>query len=244
VTDPRGQAGVVAADGSPVDIYRALPRPAEADAIHDAIPAGATVLDLGCGTGRFARALAELGHEVTAVDHEPAMLEALDEVEGVEPVGADITALDLGRTFGVVLLASHLVNDDALGPRSLAVARDHVTRDGLVIAEVYPPGIDWTAAVGRRSELGPVGVTVTEAAVDGDVLTASVRYDLGERVWDQPFRARLLDESAVTTRLAEAGLRFDGWLDEGRGWLLASPRPAASPQGAGSTATTRADQGQ
>jgi SAM-dependent methyltransferase len=243
VTDERVPAGVVAPDGSPVDIYRALPRPTEADAIHAAIPAGSTVLDLGCGTGRFARALAELGHEVTAVDHEPAMLEALDDAEGVEPVGADITALDLGRSFGVVLLASHLVNDDDLGPRALAVARDHVTRDGLVIAEVYAPSTDWPAAVGRRSELGPVGVTVTEAEVKGDVLSASVRYDLGERTWDQPFGARLLDEAAVTTRLADAGLRFDGWLDEGRGWLIARPQ-ARSAQGAGSTATTRADQGQ
>ncbi len=148
MTDARGPGrGRGTRTGVPVDIYRALPRPAEADAIHGAIPAGATVLDLGCGTGRFARALAELGHEVTAVDHEPAMLEALDDVEGVEPVGADITALDLGRSFGVVLLASHLVNDDELGPRALAVARDHVTRDGVVIAEVYAPGTDWT---GRR----------------------------------------------------------------------------------------------
>jgi len=243
VTDQRRPSGVVAPDGSPVDIYRALPRPAEADLINAAIPADATVLDLGCGTGRFARALAELGHEVTAVDHEPAMLEALDDADGVEPVGADITALDLGRSFGAVLLASHLVNDDDLGPRALAVARDHLARDGVVVAEVYPPSTDWPAAVGRRSELGPVGVTVTEAEVDGDVLTAAVRYDLGDRTWDQPFRARLLDEAGITARLAGVGLRFDGWLDEGRGWLIARPR-LGSVQGAGSTATTRADQGQ
>ena len=244
MTDPRGPAGVVAPDGSPVDIYRALPRPTEADTIHAAIPAGATVLDLGCGTGRFARALAELGHEVTAVDHEPAMLEGIEAVEGVTPVLGDLGSLDLGRAFDAVLLASHLVNDDDLGPRALAVARDHVTRDGVVIAEVYSPSVDWPAAVGRRSELGPVGVTVTEAEVVGDVLTASVRYDLGERSWDQPFSARLLDEAGVTTRLADAGLRFDGWLDEGRGWLIARPPRKAAPQGAGSTATTRADQGQ
>jgi SAM-dependent methyltransferase len=221
VTDARPAAGIVAPDGSPVDIYRTLPRPDEVDTIHAVIPPGSTVLDLGCGTGRFAVALAELGHQVTAVDHEPAMLEGLDEVDGVEPVEADIATLDLGRSFDVVLLASHFVNDDEVGPAALAVARGHVAIDGIVIAQAYPPTIDWSAAVGRRSEHGPVGVTVTRADVQGDVVTASVRYHLGERVWDQPFEARLLDETGVISRLADAGLTFDGWLDEGRGWLLA-----------------------
>ena len=82
--------GVVAPDGSPVEVYRALPRPAELDAIHDAIPAGSTILDLGAGVGRFARPLAGLGHHVIAVDHEPAMLAELGSVDGVEPVVADI----------------------------------------------------------------------------------------------------------------------------------------------------------
>jgi ubiquinone/menaquinone biosynthesis C-methylase UbiE len=36
--------------------------------------AGAAVLDLGCGTGRVARALAAAGHRVTGVDGSPAML--------------------------------------------------------------------------------------------------------------------------------------------------------------------------
>jgi SAM-dependent methyltransferase len=229
----------VAPDGSPVDIYRALPRPDEADAIHAAIPAGASVLDLGCGTGRFARALAALGHVVVAVDHEPAMLEGLGTVDGITSILGDLGALDLGRTFDVVLLASHLVNADDLGPRALAGARAHVRSDGVVIGEVYPPGLDWSAAVGRRTTLGGVGITVTRAAVRADQLDASVRYDLDGRTWDQPFRARLLDAIALGRRLGDADLAFDDWLDARRGWFTARPR-----QGAGSISTTRADHGQ
>ena len=216
-------SGVVAPDGSPVDVYRALPRPAEADAIHAALPAHASVLDLGAGTGRFARVLAASGHPVVAVDHEPAMLAGLETVEGVEPIVADIVGLALGRRFDAVLLASHLVDDDDLGPAALAVARAHVTADGVVIAETYPPGLDWEAAVGRRSQLGPVGITITRARVDGDQLAAEVRYDLDGRTWGQPFTTRLLDDDTLGARLEGAGLRLERWLDRERGWLVARP---------------------
>jgi len=238
VTEASAARGIVAPDGSPVDIYRALPRPDEADTIHAAIPAGATVLDLGSGTGRFARALAAFGHAVVAVDHEPAMLDGLEALDGITPVLGGLGAVALGRTFDVVLLASHLVNDD-LGPRALAVARVHVRPDGVVIGEVYPPGLDWPAAVGRRSTLGPVGVTVARAMVHGDQLEASVRYDLDGRTWNQPFRARLLDAKALARRLGDAGFAFDTWLDASRSWFAARPR-----QSAGSISTTRADHGQ
>ena len=235
----RATTGVVAPDGSPVDIYRAMPRPADADMIHAAIPAGGSVLDLGCGTGRFARALAALGHAVVAVDQEPAMLDGLDEVAGVTTILADIGSLDLDPRFGAVLLASHLVNDDELGPRVLTVAARHLENGGVVVGEVYPPDIDWGASVGRRSDYGPVGVTVSRAAVDGDRLIASVHYDLDGRTWDQPFEARLLDEAALIGRLADAELWFDRWLDARCRWFV-----ARLAQGAGSISTTRADHGQ
>jgi ubiquinone/menaquinone biosynthesis C-methylase UbiE len=41
------------------------------------LPAGATVLEIGCGTGRFARAAAAAGHNVTAIDISAGMLEYL-----------------------------------------------------------------------------------------------------------------------------------------------------------------------
>lgn len=219
----RAEPGIVAPDGSPVDVYRALPRPVEVDAIHAAIPPGSTILDLGAGVGRYARPLAELGHHVIAVDHEPAMLAGLDSIDGVEPVVADIIGLELDRPVDVAMLASHLVDDDDLGPAALAVARSHLAPTGVVLAEVYPAGRDWIGAVGRRTQIGPVGITVTRASVTGDVLDAEVRYELDGRTWDQPFVARLLDEASLRARLGAARLRFDRWLDEPRGWFLAVP---------------------
>jgi len=54
------------------------------------------------------------------------------------------------RRFGAVLLGSHLVNGvDGAGPACLRVARSLRASDGVVVAEVYPPGFDWAAAIGR-----------------------------------------------------------------------------------------------
>jgi predicted RNA methylase len=45
-----------------IEVYRLLPAAGEPEIIHAALPAGATVLDLGSGNGRIAHALLDLGH--------------------------------------------------------------------------------------------------------------------------------------------------------------------------------------
>lgn len=214
--------GVVAADGSPVEVYRRLPVGGEPSIIEAAIHPAAAILELGCGAGRVTRGLVALGHPVTAVDNEPAMLAELAGMARVEPVLAEIATLDLGRTFPVVVAGSHLLNAD--GPLAMDVirtARRDVEPDGIVLAEVYPPEMDWPAAIGRRSTAGPVGITVTRATIQGDRLDAAVAYDLDGGWWEQPFSARLLDDAALATVLVEGGLRFVRWLDRSRGWALA-----------------------
>ena len=42
------------------------------------LPSGAKILEIGCGTGRFARAAAKAGYEVTAVDVSQVMLEYVE----------------------------------------------------------------------------------------------------------------------------------------------------------------------
>ena len=79
----------------------------EPEIVHAAIPPGSSVLELGCGTGRITHPLVALGHPVVAVDESPEMLA---HVRGAETVRARIQDLALGRRFGVVLLASHLIN--------------------------------------------------------------------------------------------------------------------------------------
>jgi SAM-dependent methyltransferase len=104
---PAAGPGPITADGCPVDLYARLPACGEAHLVHAAAAPGASILDLGCGTGRVTHGLITLGHPVVAVDQSAEMLA---HVRGAETVCAPIAGLDLDRRFGAVLLASHLIN--------------------------------------------------------------------------------------------------------------------------------------
>lgn len=211
----------VAPDGSPVELYARLPTFGEPELVHDAVPAGAAILELGCGAGRITRRLVALGHAVTAVDESPEMLA---HVRGAERVEADIAGLDLGRRFPVVLLASNLVNAaDAERDAFLATCARHVADDGIVIIQRYDP--TW-AEDPRPSEHERNGVTirVLDPRREGRHLMASVEYELDGRSWVHgPFTSTILDDDELHAALAIAGLRRDRWLDERRSWLAAVP---------------------
>jgi SAM-dependent methyltransferase len=75
--------------------------------VHQAIPEGASILELGAGAGRVTHPLLALGHPVVAVDESPEMLER---IHGAKTMLGRIEDLDLGRGFDAVLFASYLVN--------------------------------------------------------------------------------------------------------------------------------------
>jgi SAM-dependent methyltransferase len=208
----------LAPDGSPVAFYRRLPSIGEPELIHAAIEPGSTVLDLGCGTGRIAGPLTALGHAVTGVDNGAGMIAALP--PGVEGVAADARTVRLGRRFGAVLLASHLLNDPHAGADFARTAAAHLEPDGVVVGETYPPGWDASASIGRETRLGDARIELLWATVTGDELEAEVRYGVDDHVWQQRFRARLLGEAGLRDVLAGAGLAFDRWLAM-PGWFVA-----------------------
>jgi len=212
----------VTPDGSPVEFYRRLPAEGEPELIHAVIGPGTSVLDLGCGPGRIAGPLVALGHPVTGVDDGPGMIAALP--DGVEGIVADARQVRLGRRFGAVLLASHLVNAPDDGAAFVATAAAHLERGGTVIGETYPPGWEPAAGVGTIRRLGDAHVELVRATVVDGVLDAEVRYGVDDREWHQSFRARLLDEAGLRALLAAEGLQFDGWLDR-PGWFRASAMP-------------------
>jgi SAM-dependent methyltransferase len=208
----------VAPDGSPVAFYRRLPAAGEPELIHAVIARGASVLDLGCGPGRIAGPLVALGHPVTGIDDGPGMIGALP--PGVEGVVADARTVRLGRRFGAVLLASHLVNDPEAGGAFVATAAAHLEPTGVVVGETYPLGWDPSASLGRATLLGDARIELLWATVVGDVIEAEVRYGVDGRVWQQAFRARLLGEDGLRGLLTDRGLAFDRWLPR-PGWFVA-----------------------
>jgi SAM-dependent methyltransferase len=106
------------------------------------------VLELGCGTGRVAAALARSGIEVTGVDLSPAMLDAARErVAGlpVRLVEADMRSLDLGERFDAVLVPlgglQHLKTVDDLVAAMETISR-HLEPEGIAAADVEAPHAD------------------------------------------------------------------------------------------------------
>ncbi len=81
------------------------------------VPAGAPVLDLGCGTGEpIARHLIAAGHPLTGVDAaEPMLAIARARFPDAQWLQADMRGLDLGRRFGGIVAWDsffHLDRDD------------------------------------------------------------------------------------------------------------------------------------
>jgi SAM-dependent methyltransferase len=208
-----------APDGSPIELYEVLPSWGEPEIVHEAIPPSAQILELGCGAGRLTHRLLDLGHPVVAVDQSPEMLAR---VRGAETILADIEGLELGRTFPVVLLASHFINEADQDRRRafLETCLRHVASDGVVIVQRLSPADD-DGEPGEPTVVGPVEITLTDMVRNGSVFSAVARYRAGDRVWLQPFTSEVLDDEAVEEELAGVGLVIDRWLDEARRWFTA-----------------------
>lgn len=213
-----------AQDGSPVQLYALLPAFGEPELIHAAIPAGATVLELGAGAGRVTQPLAALGHPVLAVDNSAEMLAY---VQDAETMLADIESLRLDRRFDTVLLASHLVNTPDASQRQalLATAAHHAL--GHVLIQWHPPA--WFDRVNSSpGRLGPVTITVRDIVHDGDLLAATVHYDTDDQHWEHPFTALRLSIADMIAELSAAGLTFGDWLTDDQTWFTATPNQRSS----------------
>lgn len=93
------------------------------------------VLDAGCGTGRVAIRLDELGHRVVGVDLDDSMLaEARAAAPHVAWVLADLDALDLGERFDLVVAAGNLFPLLTPGThRAVLAALAHHLRPGGIL---------------------------------------------------------------------------------------------------------------
>ena len=111
------------------------------------------VLDVGCGTGRVALALAEAGHFVVGIDSSPAMLTLARARLGssaaggrVRLVGSDVRTLALRSRFGMAVVAlgsfHHLLTGEDQR-RALGRLADHLQPVGGYFCWICstPPGV-------------------------------------------------------------------------------------------------------
>ena len=211
--------GAIAPDGCAIELYARFPVGSEPDVVAAAAPAGAHVLELGCGVGRVTHPLLERGFTVTAVDESQEML---DRVRGARTVRSSIEDLDLGETFEVVLLASYLVHtgDVAVRRAILRSCARHLAPGGCLL--VQREGDDWQA--GRPYErVDPNGFTVRMSAepVGDGVNSVHAEYEFADAVWTHTFLSRPLTRAQFEAALAEAGLMVDTYLTDDGSWARA-----------------------
>jgi SAM-dependent methyltransferase len=158
--------------------------------------AAAPVLELACGTGRIAVALALDGSDVTGLDVSEGMLaiarckrDALPEMARARLAlhAGDMCELELGQRFGLIFIAfrsfQHLLTID-LQRKALAAMQRHLAPEGRLALHLFDPRlellIEGIAALPKVSGIDPA----TQRRYTGEVLRASfdhvaqVRRDL------------------------------------------------------------------
>jgi SAM-dependent methyltransferase len=187
-----------APDGSPVELYVRLRPAGEPELIASILPPGASVLELGCGTGRIADALVGLGHPTTGVDQSAAMLA---HVHRATPVLADIEGLARRRAF-------------------LATCARHVDPRGVILVERHDPA--WAAQVdaGPLGERDGVSFRLEGVTRNDDRLSATSVYVIDGRELRHRWTAQILDDAALDRELAAVGLTRVRFIDPEARWAL------------------------
>lgn len=213
--------GPITPDGCAVELYERLPAGDAPDVIAGAVPAGARILELGCGVGRMTRPLVRRGFTVTAVDESAEMLERVRETRTVH---SPIETLDLDERFNVVLLASFLVHAGSVEVRQgmLDTCRRHVADEGCVL--IQREGEGWHNNVPRASSVGDgLARIVSSEPVGPGVRSVHAEYVFADAHWTQTFLCRPLSREEFEDALAQAGLTVDAYLTDDQTWVRALP---------------------
>lgn len=186
------------------------------------------VLDLGCGTGQLAIAMAGAGHEVTAVDPAGAALAAARRKPGAERVRWIKGSYEVlpAQSFDAAFMTGHVVQHltDREWAGALRALREAVVADGRLILDAQDPsGKPWErwdrAATERPIVLadGSAVVAWTEASTpDGDVVPVAHHYRFADGTELTSTSAlRLRGEAELRDALRAAGFRthavYGGW---------------------------------
>jgi len=119
-----------------------------AEKIRSASPSARSILELGSGTGRHGRLLADMGFDVYGVERSTDMVavanshdkSASDSNGRFACQVGDICDLDLGRRFDAVISLFHVISyqttDEALSS-TFAVAASHLAPGGVFLFDVW-----------------------------------------------------------------------------------------------------------
>jgi SAM-dependent methyltransferase len=151
----------------------------EATLCASLVPAGARILDAGCGTGRVALRLAELGYRCVGMDNDPSMLgvarAASSPVTWYEGDLADLD--DRVGEFDLVVAAGNVIPFLAAGTEAAVVAR---------LAERLEPAGRLVTGFGLdAAHLPLIEAPFTLADYDGWCIAAGLGVEGRFATWDR-----------------------------------------------------------
>jgi ubiquinone/menaquinone biosynthesis C-methylase UbiE len=208
------------------------------------------VLELGCGGGQTAAAIAELGHTVVAVDISPRAIDAAREraeahLRGrLQPILADFYEFEPEGHFDVVCYFDGFgIGEDDDQRRLLRRIAGWLVPNGAALVEVYTPWY-WAAAAGTTMQFDDASRRYGFDAVDGRMLDTWWPNGRPEEVVTQSLRC--YGPGDLRLLLAGTGLDLvdvlpDGAVDQASGGhhsqvpleramsYLATLRPVRSP---------------
>jgi ubiquinone/menaquinone biosynthesis C-methylase UbiE len=193
--------------GQDTDFYSAL-----------AEPSPCQVLDLGCGTGTLACALAERGHSVTGVDPAGPMLAIAagkphaEKVEWIQSRAQDYRS---ENRFDLIVMMGHVFQILLTDGEVLAVLgsmRRHLKRGGRAAFETRNPNIDWAHTWGTHSPVvhslpnGQVRETLEITAEFGELISFQQQFEFLDMTLTSTSTLRFLSRTQVEDLIARSGL--------------------------------------
>lgn len=174
------------------------------------IDKGATVLELGCGTGRVSFELSEIASEIVAVDVAQVMLDqakAQRSKENIEYIKADITDLKLGRQFDYLIAPFRVMQaleTDVEVAGFLSSLKAHMNESSIASVNVFNPKFS-------AEEMA------TEWVQDGETDCGQAILENGDVVKFTDIRQRISPDSQVMyPELVYRRYREGEFLDEHR----------------------------
>jgi len=179
-----------------------------------------TILDMGCGTGRLAVALAERGHRVTGADPSAGMMQVARARAGAERVrwiDSDAAGLTLETRFDLIIMTGHVfqvfLKDDEVRA-ALRNLRRHLAPDGRLAFETRNPLIeewrDWIPSLTREiidvPKIGAVEVHYDIAKAEGAFVTFETHFRFASAdIAVAQMTLRFVNQPELAAFLAPAG---------------------------------------
>jgi SAM-dependent methyltransferase len=187
-------------------------------------PSSASVLELGCGSGRLILPLARAGHDVTGIDNSPAMLAVARRKALVASVAptlllSDVRRFSAGSRFRLIFFAHNSIghlHTFADLQACLHCVHAHLADDGLFVIDMFNPLPRLLAAAPDAH--GRIGSCIDNSGQRVDV-TETSHYDdatqMLHRVWHRTspgghettvgFKTRVLFPQELETLLRLSG---------------------------------------